>query len=88
MQTNVAREWDGEVELVIDAEGKVVSARMTRSINPSYDVQLLRAARNWTYRPATRDGVPTQMLKLVTVHLDSRPECSPRTQSNCRPVAR
>jgi hypothetical protein len=88
MQTNVAREWDGEVELVIDVAGKVISARMTKSINPSYDVQLLRAARNWTYRPATKDGVPTQMLKLVTVHLDSRPECSGRVAVNCRQTSR
>jgi len=88
MQTNIAREWDGEVELVIDTNGKVVSARMTRSINPSYDVQLLRAARNWTYRPATRDGMATQMVKLVGVHLDSRPVCSPRLAANCRQAAR
>jgi TonB family protein len=88
IQTSMAREWVGEIEVVIDAGGKVASARMIRSINPGYDTQLLRAARGWTYRPATRDGVPTQTVKLVNIRLDSRPECSPRTPVNCRPVDR
>jgi TonB family protein len=81
------REWDGEVELVIDQQGKVQAARMTKSIHPSYDQQLLRAARTWTYRPATRDGIATQMVKLLTVHLDTRPECTRSVRGDCRPVA-
>jgi len=87
LQLREAREWDGEVEVVIDRSGKVVSARMTKSVHPQYDVILLNAAKNWTYRPATKDGVPTQMVKLVGVHLDSRPECSARVRVNCRPTA-
>jgi len=87
LQLREAREWDGEVEVVIDQSGKVVSARMTKSVHPQYDVILLNAAKNWTYRPATKDGVPTQMVKLVGVHLDSRPECSARVRVNCRPTA-
>ena len=87
LQLREAREWDGEVEVVIDRAGKVVSARMTKSIHPQYDAILLNAAKNWTYRPATKDGVPTQMVKLVGVHLDSRPECSARVRVGCRPAA-
>jgi len=81
------REWDGEVELVIDQAGKVQSARITKSIHPSYDQQLLRAASTWTYRPATRDGVATQMVKLLAVHLDTRPACTRGARGDCRPVA-
>lgn len=87
LQLREAREWDGEVEVVIDPTGKVVSARMTKSVHPQYDAILLNAAKNWTYRPATKDGVPTQMVKLVGVHLDSRPECSARIRINCRAAA-
>jgi len=86
-QMRDAGEFDGEVELVIDRAGKVVSARMTKPIHPWYDAQLLRTARSWTYRPATRDGVPTQIVKLVGVHLDTRPECGRRVTVDCRPVA-
>lgn len=86
LQLRESREWEGEVEVVIDRAGKVVSARMTKSIHPQYDVILLNAARSWTYRPATKDGVPTQMVKLVGVHLDSRPECSARVRVDCRPA--
>jgi len=85
IQVREAREWDGEVEVVIDAAGKVVAARITRSVHPSYDAQLLRAARSWTYKPATRDGVATQMVKQVSIHLDSRPACRPRVRGDCRP---
>lgn len=81
------REWDGEVEVVIDPAGKVVTARITKSIHPSYDQQLLRAARTWMYRPATRDGIATQMAKLLTVHLDTRPRCGRAVRGDCRPVA-
>jgi hypothetical protein len=87
-QMREAREWDGEVQLVIDPAGKVLSAQMTKPIHPSYDVQLLRAAKGWTYRPGTKDGVPTQMMKQVAVHLDSRPECGARVRVGCRQPAR
>jgi TonB family protein len=86
IQLRDKREWDGEVEIVINEAGKVVSARMTKSIHPAYDGEVLRAAKNWTYRPATRDGVPTQMVKLVSIHIDTRPACSPRVNTGCRPA--
>jgi TonB family protein len=58
-QVREEREWDGEVEVTIDATGKVTSARMTKPIQPVYDQQLMRAALGWSYKPALRDGAPT-----------------------------
>jgi TonB family protein len=87
IQLRDRREWDGEVEVVISETGKVVSARMTRSIHPAYDAEVLRTARNWTYKPGTRDGAPAQMVKLVNIHIDTRPACSPRLNTNCRPAS-
>lgn len=83
-QVREEREWDGEVEVSIDATGKVTAARMTKPIHPVYDQQLIRAAMQWTYRPATRDGAPTGYTKQITIHVDSRPECSPRITRACR----
>lgn len=64
--------WDGAVEVVIDRSGRVVSARMSESVFPSYDRQLIRAAMKWMYRPALKDGVPTQYAKVIRVHIDTR----------------
>ncbi len=67
---SIARQsFDGSVRIVIDATGKVTEAMMMRPTHPSYDVQLLRAARGWTYRPATRNGVAVPSDKIVEVHL-------------------
>ena len=86
-QVREEREWDGEVEVTIDANGKVTAARMTKPIHPVYDQQLIRAAMAWTYKPALRDGAPTIYTKQITIHVDSRPECSPRITRPCRAVA-
>jgi hypothetical protein len=85
IQLRDRRIWDGEVEVVISEAGKVMSARMTKSIHPVYDAEVLRAAKTWIYKPGTRDGSPTQMSKLVNIHIDARPECSARLNTNCRP---
>jgi hypothetical protein len=86
-QIREEREWDGEVEVTINANGRVIAARMTKPIQPVYDQQLVRAAMQWTYRPALRDGVPTSYVKQISVHVDTRPECSVRAAGPCRPAA-
>lgn len=57
------------IEVVIGPEGRVLEARMQKTLNPRYDQLLLAAARNWTYRPAMRDGQPTPFVKAVRVEL-------------------
>lgn len=86
-QIREEREWDGEVEVTINANGRVIAARMTKPIQPAYDQQLVRAAMQWTYKPASRDGVATPYVKQIAVHVDTRPECSVRVTGNCRPAS-
>ena len=57
------------IEVVIGPEGRVLEARLQKTLNPRYDQLLLAAARNWTYRPAMRDGQPTPFVKAVRVEL-------------------
>jgi TonB family protein len=57
------------IEVVIGAEGRVLEARLQKTVHPRYDQLLLAAARNWTYRPALRDGQPTPFVKAVRVEL-------------------
>jgi TonB family protein len=78
------REWDGQLEVTIDESGRVASARMIRPIHPVYDQQLIRAAMAWTYRPAQRDGTPTAFVKVIPIHVDTRPECTDRMTRPCR----
>ena len=85
-QIREEREWTGEIEVTIDATGRVIAARMTSPIHPVYDQQLLRAARSWTYRPALRDGFPTTFVKLITINADTRPLCTTTQTDACRPA--
>ena len=63
--------YHGSVELVISEEGQVLSAVLLESVHTRYDPLLLKAAQEWKFRPATRDGKP--------VRYRLRPQHSPRT---------
>ena len=57
----------GLLEVVIDAQGRVVSMAMRLSIHPSYDALLIAAARDWKYQPATLEGHPVRFRKLIQI---------------------
>jgi TonB family protein len=57
----------GIVEAVIGADGKVVDAKVLRSI-PMLDQAALDAVRQWEYRPTLLNGVPVPVVMTVTVN--------------------
>jgi tetratricopeptide (TPR) repeat protein len=59
----------GEVEILVDEAGKVVTARITDSVRADYDPALVRAAASWTFRPATRGGTPVRYRYVMEVQL-------------------
>ena len=63
--------WQPEavIEITIDESGKVANAVLRKPFHPTYDPQLIRAARAWKYEPATKDGVPVRFTKMVSVRL-------------------
>jgi tetratricopeptide (TPR) repeat protein len=61
----------GAVTIVIGADGRVKDAAMTTRMHPVYDRVLLDAARGWLYKPALRNGVPVETLKIVHVQVSS-----------------
>ena len=63
----VNRPMVGAVEVVIDETGNVVQAIMRAGVTPAYDRQVVSAAQNWRYRPATINGAPVKYRKLVQV---------------------
>jgi hypothetical protein len=66
----VPRPLRGEIEVQIDMEGRVTSARMRTPINAVYDQLLLGAARQWRYTPAKKgDGTPIPFLKILPIEV-------------------
>ena len=61
--------YSGAVLVRIGTDGKVHSAEITKSVHPTYDSSLLRAARNWRYQPAKRNEIPVPSELTVEVNL-------------------
>ena len=70
--TSQARER-GLLELIIDEQGRVTSALVRMSVHPIYDTQLVAAARDWKYLPATFGGQPVKFRKMVQITVSKRP---------------
>ncbi len=56
------------VEITIDETGKIVSKTVTQSMGPAIDGTVLAALENWSFHPATRDGVPIPSRQDVVYH--------------------
>jgi TonB family protein len=61
----------GLVRLVIDENGSVEGVTLLRGIHPSYDAALVRAAREWKFRPALKAGQPVKYAKIIQIQLRS-----------------
>jgi TonB family protein len=62
--------WHGLVgllEVVVDEQGNVAVASIKRSVHPIFDAKLLQAARDWKFRPASRQGQPVSYRALIEV---------------------
>lgn len=68
-----AQEFRGVLRLLIDESGSVISASMPATTRPAYDQLLLKAAREWKFQPASRQGVPVRYLQLIEIHLKPVP---------------
>jgi TonB family protein len=68
------RAYDGAVKIVIGADGRVSNATIQSATHPLYDTQMLQVARTWLYTPATRNGQPVEVEKVLTVHLKANEE--------------
>ena len=62
----------GLLELLIDEQGKVVTVMVRMSVHPIYDTQLVAAARDWKYLPATFGGQPVKFRKMVQITVKQR----------------
>jgi TonB family protein len=62
----------GLLEVIVDEQGRVTNLTLRMGIHPMYDPQLLAAAREWRYKPATVDGTPVKFRKVIQITVDKR----------------
>ena len=55
-----------EVEIVIDANGRVISARVVRSI-PMLDAAAVQTVYQWVFSPAIKNGRPVSTRAMAPV---------------------
>lgn len=60
-----------EIELVIDAAGRVEEVQLVSGVKRLTDVQLLSSVKTWEFEPATRGGTPVRYR--LTVGWESTP---------------
>jgi TonB family protein len=56
-----------DIELLVQADGKVSDLKVVRSIDEAFDQAALKAVRKWRFKPATCDGVPMTTHIYVSV---------------------
>jgi TonB family protein len=59
----------GVVEIVIDEQGRVTFAAIRQPMQPLFDADVLMAAREWRYQPATRLGKPVKYRKMIQINV-------------------
>jgi TonB family protein len=64
--------YQGVLEVVIGATGRVASATVRRSVHPSYDVAVVAATESWHFEPATQAGVPVAYRRLFELIVHTR----------------
>ncbi|MCC7043697.1 MAG: energy transducer TonB [Acidobacteria bacterium] len=65
-------EFRGQLEVIIDQDGRVASATMVQPVHPTYDTSLIDATSRWRFRPATRDEAPVRYRKTFEIVLNRR----------------
>lgn len=61
--------FHGVLEVIINEQGLVERAGMSKASFPSYDAELLSATKTWRFRPATRNGEPVKYRLAFEVAL-------------------
>jgi TonB family protein len=71
-RVSALRTFHGAIKVRIGADGHVVDVAMATATHPDYDRMLLQAARAWVYKPATRNGQPIEVEKVVEFYLRTK----------------
>ena len=66
---SIQRPLLGAMEVLIDENGRVVSASVRGAGMAGYERTAIAAAQSWRYRPATLNGAPVKFRKFIQVSL-------------------
>ena len=62
----------GILDVTIDEQGRVIAAAIRLGMHPIYDSQIILAAREWRYQPATFNGRPVKFRKIIRSTVSKR----------------
>ena len=62
----------GILDVTIDEQGRVIAAAIRLGLHPIYDSQILLAAKEWRYQPATLNGRPVKFRKIIQITVAKR----------------
>ena len=58
------------IDVVIDEQGKIVKTQVTQSMGSAIDETVLATLDTWTFKPATKDGVPVPSEQEILFHYE------------------
>lgn len=58
------------VDVVIDEQGRIVKTEVAQSMGQGIDETVLAAIQTWTFKPATKDGVPVPSEQELLFHYE------------------
>ncbi|HYE26422.1 MAG TPA: energy transducer TonB [Clostridia bacterium] len=61
-------EGDVIVSIIVDEKGRVASAKVKKGLGYGLDENAIAAVKEWTYKPAERDGKPVAVKMDVTTN--------------------
>jgi TonB family protein len=61
--------YRGSVVVLVNEQGDVAAVTIQKSIHPAFDRDLVKMARTWKFKPAMRNGAPTEFEKVVEIEL-------------------
>jgi TonB family protein len=62
----------GILDVTIDEQGRVIAAAIRVSLHPIYDSQIMLAAKEWRYQPATAQGRPVKFRTMIQITVTRR----------------
>ena len=76
------------LECVVQPDGAIGEARVTKSLNPDLDEEAIKAVKQWRFKPGRKDGkpVPVRITLEVTFTLRDTPAAGSATKPPLFPV--